>query len=153
MRHALIFALAPLLACDDKGDILGCTEIGCVDGFDLPFSPALSTQGAYTITVVADGATITCSGTLPLPSDGSFPCDADDVGVGTSGSALSEDQHEVTSLFFTSSPTEVSVSIDRDGSTVAEGDFSPTYEISQPNGEDCPPTCSYANETLQVDDP
>jgi hypothetical protein len=42
------------------------------------------------------------------------------------------------------------VSVDRDGVTVADTTFDPTYEILQPNGPGCSPRCLVAGDDLTL---
>jgi hypothetical protein len=131
-----------------------CTEIGCADGLDVDFQTASGTwpAGSYQIDLTADGATITCTTTLPFASatNPAGSCTSADVIMGLSGSAQPAAQHAISGLHFNTTPKSVKVTISRDGAMVASGDFTPAYETSMPNGPDCEPTCTNAGATLKV---
>jgi hypothetical protein len=42
------------------------------------------------------------------------------------------------------------VQLERDGISLLDESITPEYRTSQPNGEDCPPTCHLADVALSV---
>lgn len=146
-----MFLVLALVGCPTVVD--GCTEIGCADGFTVQLQPELSTPGAIEVEVALDGEVVTCATTLPLDGDAPGGCEDDRVSLWLSGSALPADQHRVTGLSVATTPTTIAITIRRDGEVVAQGEYTPAYETLQPNGEDCPPTCTYASDSLDVDSP
>ena len=155
-RSSILLSLI-LIACgtDDDGEgkdsssgttMPGCTEIGCVDGFNGVFSPAFTAPGAYVFTVDIDGAVSTCAGNLPF--DGDFACDGD-LGVNLSGTALPDDEHSLPGFYL--SPTEfaeLQLMVERDGVEEAAWTLSPEWSTFQPNGPGCEPTCTSAGADL-----
>src|SRR5215212_8852629 len=113
-----LLSLSALSACsdeqfvdeDDGESFEGCTAVGCEDGLNILFS--VSEPGAYLFNIVADGATISCSATLPLPdcSLAGSTCADPRVQLGASGCALSPQEHSLEGLaFFGMQPQSVSV--------------------------------------------
>jgi hypothetical protein len=153
MKRFLVALLAlsvpALLGCG--GDELGgeCTLIGCADGLTIEF---LQQQpGAYTVELVADGETITCNATLPLPACSELPsesCSRSDVTLFQSGCGLEPLHHSINGVSFTGNPSTVEIRVERDGTEVASDTFEPAYQRSAPNGEECGPICNNATVTL-----
>jgi hypothetical protein len=135
----------------------GCTEIGCNDGFTVAFSPNSGWKpGTYRFIVDVDGQVTTCEGALPLR-----PCDAgpslsctpatDRISIGESGCALSPEQHGFSELRVGGPPAQrVSVTVGHDADNLVQKSFTPSYAISQPNGEGCDPGCNTASDSLAV---
>ena len=156
MRAVLALTLAvslPLLAsCGDKDEGLDCTEIGCTDGLEITFAPQLQTAGDYEVLVETEGLTITCTASLPLVGELST-CDAADVYLGSSGSALDASEHRLTGVYLPSGPAEVLLTVSRDGEEILSTTLSPTYEELAPNGVECGPVCSWAAVEVSVSSP
>jgi hypothetical protein len=130
-----------------------CTEIGCHDGLVVTVSPARAwPHGAYRFIIEADGREITCSGSLPLPecSTRAITCDGDGVVIGESGCALSPTEHAFSDIVFSTNPETVTISIERDDEIIATQTWTPVYQTVQPNGPDCPPTCTNAAVSLDL---
>jgi len=136
---------------DGPGD--ACTAIGCDDGLTIQFS--VSEPGAYLFNIVADGATISCSATLPFP-DCSSPgstCGDPRVQLAASGCALAPAEHSLEGLFMSGMvPESVSVLATRDGVEIASQTFTPAYQTTAPNGEECGPICTNASVSLPTGD-
>jgi hypothetical protein len=151
-----MFLVLPLVATLAGCSLIGhaCTEVGCDSGLAVEFQKASGPwpAGSYQVAITADGATITCSTTLPFTSASSpaGSCTSSDVTLGLSGSALPAAQQAISGLQFTTTPKSVKVTISRDGMQVASGDLTPAYETIMPNGPDCEPTCTGATGTLAV---
>lgn len=138
---------------DGTSEPTACTEIGCTDGLVIAVTPMSSwPHGAYRFTIDADGTTITCTGALPLPDCGTpaMTCDAGGVGIGESGCALPDGEHAFSDIVFASSPKAVTLTVTRDDQPLATQSWTPTYVTSQPNGPDCPPTCTGARVQLAL---
>ena len=158
----LIVAAAPLLAIPACNQSQDCTLVGCGEGlgirvqgpsWDLP--PAV-----YDIEVVIDGETYdgscervdglyACSrfqGTSPTTSwrmwgsGTSGINDSQFFGLEIRGRDDSQEQR----------PTEIRVSVWRDGELAIEQLFEPVYRTTYPNGEDCGPGCVGTEEALKV---
>ncbi|WP_437950762.1 hypothetical protein WME98_08080 [Sorangium sp. So ce296] len=132
----------------------GCTQIGCVNGFTLRLaSEAPWPAGAYRFVITADGETTTCEGKLPLPdcaAGRALTCSGPSLLIGESGCALPPSAHGFSEIQMSSAPGQVTVEISRDGTSLAEADFSPSYVESRPNGPGCEPVCRSASATLNV---
>ena len=57
MIKRFVFLLLPLISCGEATEY--CTEMGCVDGLQINFMPALTTAGTYIFTATLDGITET----------------------------------------------------------------------------------------------
>jgi hypothetical protein len=132
----------------DSGSVLGCTEIGCSDGFAGTFSPELEEQGSYLFTLDLDGVRSTCTVTLPIIASES--CDGP-LQISRSGSALPESEHSLPGfMIFSSDFSTYTLTIERDGVEILSWTEEPEWETYQPNGEGCEPICESAGSTLQV---
>ena len=130
-----------------------CTDIGCLNGFQLNVSPSSGwAAGMYQFELTVDGRAITCQGAIPLLpcSEPSFPCDADGVRLGVSGCALPATQQGIASIMFDGYPEAVSLRVLRNGSELQHADLTPTYTSSQPNGKGCEPVCCSAGAELSL---
>ena len=130
-----------------------CTEMGCTDGLEVSFSPALRTAGTYEIHLVLPDDFVECRVELPLNDDLGQGCDAEGVAVSTSGSALDESEHEITGFWLEEQPEDLDVIVRRDGESIATGDLQPNYVMLQPNGPSCEPTCRFAVDEVDIDAP
>ncbi len=161
MKPALFAAL--LAGCaigtlkeDDPLDTAsgGCTGFECTDGFLVSLVRPEWEQGTWTLVVdIADDAgsrTVTCSYAVPFGNSYEGGCDADEVLVGTSGSGADSAFYQV--LLATTSATEVTLSFSRDGLPVDAETFEPDYQVEQPNGPACEPTCLSAEAVMVVGD-
>ena len=143
-------ALTFLTGCSgaDAGSV-ACTDMGCEDGLSVDFS--LTEPGDYTVEIVADGQTITCSATLPLPpcDRGGASCSAPGVLLMASGCALPASNHSLGGVMLSGAhPETVEVVVSRDGNEERRQSFTPTYQRVAPNGEACGPICNQATVTL-----
>jgi hypothetical protein len=142
-----LLSLACVLPSTDSGDsaALGCTEIGCTNGLDLAFT--LDDPGHWTVRAsLDDGTTLSCEASLPLSGD--ERCDAG-MSLSLSGSALPADQQAITGAYLeTTSAASVRLVIEDDHGFYFDVLIEPEYEVLQPNGPECGPTCTYASETL-----
>jgi len=128
------------------GTGLDCGGIACEDGFNGAFAPAFTVHGAYVFTADIDGAVSTCAGSLPLGGD--FACDGE-LQLTRSGSALPDDEHSLPSfLIYQAGFSTLNLTVTRDGVEEASWSESPEWELYQPNGADCGPTCTVAGATL-----
>jgi hypothetical protein len=139
MRNRLfLLAVLSLPACANIGK--ACTEIGCVSSVTVRFDGVLA-DGSYTVELAAvDHPPSTC---LVLLSGGQAePASDCELEVAMVSGAL-----EAT-LF--DAPTELVVGLVQiGGDSLVDEVLNPVYETSQPNGEDCPPTCEQALEVIE----
>ncbi len=145
--------LLPLLlvACGSPDDTAGfCTEIGCVDGYSLDLEHALPwSAGDWSFVLDLDGDIVTCGTTLPFDEHEPGGCDADDVMLVRSGTALPPAEQEVDGLEVGRVDLgTVIVTVFLDGVQVATETFTPVWETIQPNGPGCEPTCRVAGDSL-----
>ena len=132
-----------------------CTEMGCTNGLwiDLRSASGRWQTGTYHVGITADGASITCSATIPLSQGtggANTTCSSSDVRLGLSGSMLPVEAQAISDVTFTTSPASVSIVITRDGQPFGSTTLTPTYVTSQPNGPECEPTCRGAHATIDV---
>ena len=145
--------LALTVACDEKpltdtGEYFDCSEIGCTDGYEADFSPALEAQGDYVFTLDLDGEVTTCTVALPLVETES--CDGP-LQITRSGSALPESEHSLPSFtIFETGFESYTLTIELDGVELVSWTEAPGWELVQPNGEGCEPICEVAHSTVVV---
>lgn len=141
-RLTLLFPVLALSGCPalEEHD---CTLMYVPDQLNVSFDAASWPAGVTTVTISGD-VTATCTVTLPGDTDGS--CDVQDISImnNDAGDALS------ALSFFAMSPANVTIVIDVDGTEIASETLTPTYEVSEPNGEGCGETHS-ASVTMIVD--
>jgi hypothetical protein len=142
--RAFTLLVALFAGCADVGQF--CTQIGCLDGYNLDFQHDW-TEGTYTITVTLDADTVTCTGTIPI-NEASDGCDDDRVQLGLSGSQLPVADQALSGLVILATDvTTVDVTVSDGLMTIGTQAFTPAWQTSQPNGVDCPPTCRSASDT------
>jgi hypothetical protein len=131
-----------------------CTEMGCIDGFNVEVEAKAWPKGKYKIVVTADDKSTTCEGALPLPAcdkGKALTCKGDvKVMVSENGCALPPDQHGFGPFNFMGTPKKVGIAISREGKSVAKADFQPAFKTVQPNGPECGPTCNFASDKMTV---
>lgn len=137
-------------ASSGKDSALVCTEVGCVDGFSGSFEPALSGEGTFVVTLTAGDRVATCTSTIPFSDEGGVCDDPELLTVTFSGSRLAVDEQSIPDFQAPSQPEAFTVVATRDGVEVARQDFSPTYVVNYPNGEECPPECWQASGQVTV---
>jgi hypothetical protein len=168
MRFAWLAALLELGACGSGtpgGGAHACTLIGCFDQFTATLHDANGglPSGMQTLTVMADGATTTCSFTLPLASGMLPACPGLQVQViqqmscVTSGSGQYKMQSctlvagkfsEVVTLM--GRPATVNLTQTSDGAKILDQMLTPTYATTQPG---CDPVCAQAGAELVLTAP
>ena len=139
--------LALLLACTDNGDSDrsdACTEMGCIDGLSVTFDPPLAGKGTYTFDVTVDGTAYSCDATIPLEGSSTVCGTGGVVSIFLSGTELDPGQQSLPGLHVEGTPKSVQIQVHRDKALVADADLSPKYQVVQPNGPDCEPTCHSA---------
>ena len=139
-----------LISC---GDIVEyCTEMGCIDGFQMTLEPPITTHASYIFTVTLDGETITCEYALPFVEEGGEygSCDGEGVWLTISGTALDASQHSIPEIYIPSNPSEVSIEITKDEEVLVRETVAPEYEEFAPNGKDCGPICYSAGITISI---
>ncbi|MCB9758921.1 MAG: hypothetical protein H6739_03705 [Alphaproteobacteria bacterium] len=141
-----------LLACKgapfDSG--LACTDIGCIDGLEIRFETDGWPAGRYVVALDLDGATETCTATLPFgdsPDDG---CDGE-ASLSLIGTRLPAAQQAIGGVWLTRTDlSAVGLTLSRDDAVLVETTLTPEYETLAPNGEACGPVCRYASEAVVV---
>ena len=124
----------------------GCSLIGCADGFSGSFSPPFTAAGEYVVTADIDGQESTRAGRLPLGEDW---VGEGDLQLSLSGSALPDDQHSLPGFFLPQAGfSTLEMTVTHDGMEVARWSLSPDWEVIQPNGPGCGPTCTVAGASL-----
>ena len=127
----------------------GCTEMGCVDGLEVNLSPEFSAPGSYELQLLLDETLVTCTADLPLSSE-SESCSSEEVWMLTSGSALAASEHRLTGWSTILSPELIEMVVLHESTVVLNEGFYASYEMLQPNGEDCEPTCYTESVTVTV---
>jgi hypothetical protein len=150
---ALLFCVAAQ-DCASADEPRACTALGCMNGFDLRFSPnAAWPAGAYRFELEADGVKQSCTGNVPFPACGSraLTCTGGQIAqIGESGCALPASDHGFSGLTFSGTPARIRVIVQREGRTLLDREFTPAYTTSRPNGPSCEPVCTNALDTAAV---
>ena len=133
-------------------DVKYCDLIGCTDAFRATVTSGASgfPIGMHQIDVTADGATLSCTFTFPLPKlptggDASPQCSPGlMVLVQTAPGGITE------TISVSGTPMQVRVRQLVDGAVVLDMAVTPVYGTEQPNGPGCDPIChgAGANWTL-----
>ena len=131
-------ALALLLAgCFETTD---CTLIGCADQLTVHLlGPADSSEVSGMITVGGHAFVVDCEGT----SDPEVLCTGDAITI-----QLAEGQGGGAVQWSLSSDGRDSGG--GGGGYAGDGTVTPDWEVSQPNGPDCGPTCTSAEMTVEL---
>jgi len=143
-----------VLGCETLADDGGksCTLIGCQSGLQVQLQRATWPAGSYSLNVILEDATpVVCIVTLPFASVSTgASCSAATVQLQTSGQAMGADQHALTGLWVQTTPAKVQLVLRRDGAVVLDQTLQPTYTTSRPNGPDCEPVCTQANQAVMI---
>lgn len=150
----LLFAIpASLLAAPPKA----CTQMACLEGFNIDFERPLQASGNYVFNIEADGKQIICSGHLPFDDCGgekpNFSCNAEGVFIGESGCALPKEEHALIGLSMQRIPEHITLAVSHAESGKR---FTHDQYVKKncffPNGEGCDPKpCCQANYRLLID--
>lgn len=121
-----------------------CHAVACDDGFYISVSSTgTPKQGTYSLVVVTDGVTTTCTMTRAEER-----C-SDRVRMSFSGDELAQIVVGVSaseSVKIVSAPVKVAVY--RDGVELGSKSFMPVYAAAYWNGPECEPTCTRARDTF-----
>ena len=149
-----------LIACSGV-----CTAVGCQDGFSAKVhrTDGSFPSGTHQIDVVADGVSLSCTFTFPLPtvagggtSEPSCPpgmtvsvLPATDCTETNSGSTSAETCTDIPGQFvewitLTGTPAEVQAQQFVDGALILDETVAPTYQEVAPNDAECGPICHQA---------
>jgi hypothetical protein len=166
LAPTLLAALVNFGCTSGQPEAKVCTLVGCMDGFNATVvnGPGGFLVGTHEIDVTADGAIVSCTFTFPLPklsngADSSPQCPPGlMVYVGpatkctqsqpTTGvvmetcEPIAGQTKELISIPGT--PAQVRVRQTVDGLVVLDETVMAVYEINQPNGPRCDPTCHQA---------
>jgi hypothetical protein len=128
----------------------GCTEVGCSDGLAITLQKSSGDwePGKYIFEVDQDGTKSNC--TLDIPNTGKVDCTAGMVLNLKNKTPNSSPEEPIPDVVLTfTAATHVTLTVTRDGTQIAKGDYTPTYVEQEPNGEFCGPTC-HAAQTSQI---
>ena len=147
---------ALIVGCDTiTAPGLDCTEIGCSSGLTLNFGASTPGLWTFEVDLVEDGAvteTIVCQSTLPLSDTAAESCDNPSVFLFLSGSALPDEEHQITGMnLMDLTPEEVNIRVFLDDESILSESIFPTYESYSPNGEECGPTCYSGEENITIE--
>ncbi|WP_437477465.1 hypothetical protein WME75_28365 [Sorangium sp. So ce1014] len=168
-KAAALFAGLTLIAapgCVTKQ----CTEMGCADGFSITAATADKSwaAGEYTLDLVVDGSKVSCAYSwtnTPQPGGGVFVRCSPTVSVSiqpVTRCTETSDRDSVSQscvpipgqftqlLAIQGTPARVDVVARRDGAALGERSFTPGYQTSYPNGEDCAPACRQATQDWEL---
>jgi hypothetical protein len=148
------------------GAAKACTLIGCEDAFNATVTngPSGFPVGPHQIDVTADGVTISCTFTFPLPklADGAdsgpqcppglmvsvgpaVACTQFQPGPGAVGERCDPIAGKTTEMLDVSgTPARVRVRQTTNGVVVLDESVTPVYASNQPNGPGCDPICHQA---------
>ena len=150
MRYLI---LAVLLAASPAQAQRACTQIGCMDGLVISTPLEYRWQpGNYVFDIMIDGASMRCTGALPLAScdQPSLTCEGKGAMITESGCALPASEHGFGDIMIASGPQRAKVRIAREGDVIAQGEWTPDYQTSSHNGPECGPVCRQATVKLEM---
>jgi hypothetical protein len=125
--HALLALAICCFACSESDK--ECTQAGCLDGVQFSFSTPPDASDVSLI-LQFDGRELRCD----AKKNGSDGCR--DAGVWVQWNA-----GKLDGFYLFSHPEQVTLSVSVAGVVLVSKTVTPTYEVMQPNGPDCPPTC------------
>ena len=129
-------SLAELSACGSS-----CSDVGCIQAVTVTPDHALSDPGHYEVDFVADGVDMSC--TLTVPSTAPAKCS-------DSRAYVSQDKGRgIVFLSVDGKYKSLSVTVLKDGNTLAEQTYAVAYQGVEINGPGCG-TCPAASETLKM---
>ncbi|MCB9610043.1 MAG: hypothetical protein H6716_25885 [Polyangiaceae bacterium] len=120
-----------------------CSLIGCEDALQIRLDALRWGAGEYTFKFDVDGASSECNASVP------WACSQDCAAPGIAFYGCTEGK-AIEGVRISGSPKRVSLTIQRDGTSVANKVFEPDYQHVQPNGPQCEPICHQATENLSV---
>ena len=135
---------------------MACTEMWCDEGFTLSLSAPQWQTGQYQIAMDIDGASVSCTAQLPLPSCGQTPFTCTDnnldVVVITEGCALPPAAHALGGVRMKTVPKAFSAIVTLPDGTVRQtGGAGVESHCGFPNGERCDPrACCSAKMALSL---
>ena len=150
MSHRHVFGF--LIVCGGCDDTIDCTNAGCVDGFRIAVSESPANPlpaGEYEVELSLDGTKVLCRATVPSHSP--FACDGTAAQLSPIKPMLPERPTTGFSIQVTETPATASVIVRHDDAVLTQQSFSPSYQRSAPNGEECGPICrSAAGQVLTL---
>jgi hypothetical protein len=173
LGFALLAVVAVVPACGGGGGGVtsGCSELACVDQFQANVMNPDGTlpSGMHVLELTADGTTSTCSYTITAdPGSQAMPACARPISIfimqasscttGQGGATTSTQCTPLPGMFWEAirlegHPASVHATLTVDGTVRLDGDATPTYATTQPNGPGCPPTCEQATVSWGLSPP
>jgi hypothetical protein len=105
--------------------VQACTRIGCEDGWSVQIDEGIALPESYTLRIIVDGAVVASATCSPAQ-----PCGRQ---VFLAGVTAEEAQLEILG-----------------GADPLRWTVRPEYTIVQPNGPNCPPTCTQARVVVRM---
>jgi hypothetical protein len=125
-----------------------CHDVFCRDTLTVRVSSASMLQAghwsfalddgsrSWTIECDFNGVTPTCGDTGPAPANQVKPT------IRAVG--------ETWSIELAEAPQQLDVTVSRDGTMLSQDSFHPAYQVNQPNGPTCSPTCRSASVDVSI---
>ena len=139
-----------------------CTEMGCIDGYEVtirradgtaPTEPVAVEYGEEHVVcppVSVDGERyVACSIAVGLSLRDQVTCTETQDDDSQSQSCTPTGDYEL-SLTIQGLPVSVRVTLNGDDTVIHERTFTPDYRSFQPNGEGCEPTCRQASDVWSL---
>lgn len=112
-----------------------CNDQGCTSGVDVRFAQPLDASLEYAVSIDADGDLTQCD---YAEAKGVDTCGPSRVWIQASGGQMTG------FLLPEQYPSRITFSFTENGTVVVQDSATPSYEVSQPNGAECGPTCRKA---------
>ncbi len=149
----LPFAAAALFlsACDDSVPI-ACTEIGCSSStvVFLTAASGVLPVGEYEVLVTSEGGGVAdCTFQILGDCNGSDVC-FEDLGTCSVFGSVGGGEPDSVTLSHGLIDGVLDLQVLIDGVEVYRADQDPASETHQPNGEDCPPTCTSREASIEL---
>jgi hypothetical protein len=132
---------ALILGCGDD-----CTDIGCGSTFLVELASEAWSDGEYEVAIDAGDDSATCTFTIEDGEAQTGPCEPAIANVDSSEFA----EGFVLIRFQSAKPSELTISIERDGEELASDDFEPEYEEVEVSPDACSGPCTAAQVSLDV---
>lgn len=134
---------------DDGGKWIQCTLADCADGLTLDFPRELA-PGVWTFEIEADEMHWTCTATVPVEDREEPGCTGFDVHPRIDRTHGATPPFLLEGIDLAWAPEQVAITAFHEREQILQQAWDPTYDLLQPNGEQCGPTCRVAHIEVPI---
>jgi hypothetical protein len=136
----------------DAGAPRSCSLLPCNDGVSLEFAPHVRGPGVYQLNIVAERERLECAFELLGPEGGGLSLGNNSA---CRGFQLGGRDNVLEGVFLPKAPTELTLELvrwtpSRSKRRLIVTHLAPRYEIEEPNGAGCEPSCRVASATIRL---